>query len=49
MSKLRVAVVGVGPAGIYALRRMSMHPEMFDPVGFEINRAVEGLWNYSNK
>ena len=47
-SKLRVAVIGVGPGGICALRRMSMHPEIFEPVGFKINREVGGLWNYSD-
>ncbi len=48
MAAARVAIVGAGPAGLCALRRLLVdHPSSFDPVVFERNDSIGGVWLYT--
>ncbi|KAF1851377.1 FAD/NAD(P)-binding domain-containing protein [Cucurbitaria berberidis CBS 394.84] len=42
-----VAVVGLGPAGLVALKNLT--EEGFDVIAFDRNSYVGGLWQYTNK
>ncbi|XP_054708620.1 flavin-containing monooxygenase 5-like [Uloborus diversus] len=44
MGRKRIAVVGVGPCGICAIK--SLKEEGMEPVGFERTNTVGGLWRY---
>ncbi|PHH84202.1 hypothetical protein CDD83_2324 [Cordyceps sp. RAO-2017] len=45
MDKVRIAVVGLGPAGLTALK--NLREEGFDAVAFERRDQVGGVWSYS--
>ncbi|KAJ4366285.1 hypothetical protein N0V83_007921 [Neocucurbitaria cava] len=44
---MRVAVLGLGPAGLVALKNLI--EEGFDATGFDRNSYVGGLWNYTTE
>ncbi|KAI3324535.1 FAD/NAD(P)-binding domain-containing protein [Xylariaceae sp. AK1471] len=46
MEKVRIAVIGLGPAGLTALK--SLREEGFNVVAFERRNAIGGLWAFSN-
>ncbi|POR38259.1 Dimethylaniline monooxygenase [N-oxide-forming] 5 [Tolypocladium paradoxum] len=46
MGKIKVAVVGLGPAGLTAIK--SLREEGFETVGFERRDRVGGVWSYSH-
>ncbi|KAI0378666.1 FAD/NAD(P)-binding domain-containing protein [Hypomontagnella monticulosa] len=46
MENINIAVIGLGPAGLAALK--SLREEGFDAVGFERRDTVGGLWSYSD-
>lgn len=43
MHKKRVGIVGAGPAGLMAIRHALLNG--FEPVAFEKNLGVGGVWN----
>ncbi|EQK99994.1 Flavin monooxygenase-like protein [Ophiocordyceps sinensis CO18] len=45
MDKIRIAVIGLGPAGLTALK--SLREEGFDAVAYERRDEVGGVWSYS--
>ncbi|KAM4064382.1 flavin-binding monooxygenase-like domain-containing protein [Hirsutella rhossiliensis] len=45
MENIRIAVIGLGPAGLTALK--SLREEGFDAVAFERRDKVGGVWSYS--
>ncbi|KAI8960427.1 hypothetical protein F5Y11DRAFT_269479 [Daldinia sp. FL1419] len=45
MEDIRVAIIGLGPAGLTALK--SLREEGFDAVAFERRGKVGGLWSFS--
>ncbi|KAI1348474.1 FAD/NAD(P)-binding domain-containing protein [Xylaria sp. FL0043] len=45
MEDVRIAVIGLGPAGITALK--SLREEGFDVVAFERRNEIGGLWSFS--
>ncbi|XP_030217662.1 flavin-containing monooxygenase FMO GS-OX5 isoform X2 [Gadus morhua] len=50
MSKLRVAVVGAGAAGLCAARHILARPALYDPpVVYELTENVGGTWCYEER
>ena len=49
MPVMRVAVIGVGVAGLVALRHLSARPDIFQAVAFEQTARVGGTWVYTDK
>ena len=48
-SKIRIAVVGAGPAGLCALRHLLCHhAETVEPIAFERNDRIGGVWLYTD-
>ncbi|XP_074648025.1 uncharacterized protein LOC141903691 isoform X2 [Tubulanus polymorphus] len=45
----KVAVIGAGAAGLCALRHLSAHPELFQPVAFEQMNEIGGTWVYTEQ
>lgn len=45
---LKVAVIGAGPCGLAALRRLSERPETFTAVAFEQGTCLGGNWVYTD-
>lgn len=46
MERKTVAVIGLGAAGLVALKNLK--EEGFNVVGYERNAYIGGLWRYSN-
>ncbi|XP_030828992.1 flavin-containing monooxygenase FMO GS-OX-like 2 isoform X1 [Strongylocentrotus purpuratus] len=49
MSKLKVAVIGGGIAGICAAKHMAVRPDKFEPVVFEKTERIGGTWVYTEE
>ncbi|KAI1134834.1 FAD/NAD(P)-binding domain-containing protein [Hypoxylon sp. FL0543] len=47
MEKIKIAIVGLGPAGLTALK--TLREEGFDTVAFERRDKVGGLWSFSSR
>lgn len=47
-NKIKVCVIGAGGAGLATLKELSSYPNDFEPIGFEINSDIGGLWIYSD-
>ncbi len=44
---LKVAVIGAGPSGLAALRRLNERPDLYAAVAFEQSPRVGGTWVYT--
>ena len=49
MTRLKVAVIGAGAAGLSALRHLAKEPHFYQPVAFEQAFAVGGTWVYTEQ
>ena len=46
---MRVVVIGVGAAGLCALRHLAEKPRLYEPMAFEKTDTIGGTWVYNDK
>ncbi|KAJ8664231.1 hypothetical protein QAD02_005893 [Eretmocerus hayati] len=49
VKKLRVCVIGAGPAGLSAARHLAVHQDKFEFTVYERSNEIGGIWLYNEK
>ncbi|XP_058795399.1 uncharacterized protein LOC131666600 [Phymastichus coffea] len=48
LRKQKVCVIGAGGAGLAMIKELASYPNDFEPIGFELNADIGGLWIYTD-